>query len=120
MNMLLVKKYYLPFKIEQQNKLGLLILLYKKLYKNNSRPRNKQNTNKIRKSIEKKCLEELENNDIKNKLSKIKKKKKEIKGTDLKYETSKYICDFQKFQTIRNFGDNIYNDEIILSEADEG
>ena len=120
MNMLLVKKYYFPIKIEQQNKLGLLILLYKKLYKNNSRPRTKQNTNKIRKSIEKKCLEELENNDIKNKLSKIKKKKKEIKGNDLKYETSKYICDFQKFQTIRNFGDNIYNDEIILSEADEG
>ena len=38
----------------------------------------------------------------------------------MKYETSKYIYDFQKFQVIINFGDNIYNDKMTLSEADEG
>ena len=34
MNILQVKKYYLPIKEEGQNKLSLLILLQKKLWKN--------------------------------------------------------------------------------------
>ena len=34
MNILQVKKYYLPIKEEGQNKLNLLILLQKKLWKN--------------------------------------------------------------------------------------
>ena len=29
-----------------------------------------------------------------------------------KYETNKYIYDFQQFETIRSFGDNIYSDKI--------
>ena len=37
----------------------------------------------------------------------------------MKYETSKYIYDFQNFQTIRFVGDTIYNGTIAISEADQ-
>ena len=37
----------------------------------------------------------------------------------MKYETSKYVYDFQKFQTTRFVGDTIYNGTITISEADQ-
>ena len=37
----------------------------------------------------------------------------------MKYETSKYLYDSQQVQTIRSFGDNIYNGKISISEADK-
>ena len=37
----------------------------------------------------------------------------------MKYETSKYVYDFQQVQTMRSLGDNIYNGKIIISKVDK-
>ena len=37
---------------------------------------------------------------------------------DLKYETNKFMFDFQEFQTIRSFGDSIYTGKINMEEAE--
>ena len=44
---------------------------------------------------------------------------KEKKRNDLKYEANKFVYDFQKFQTIRSFGDSICNVKITTSKADK-
>ena len=44
---------------------------------------------------------------------------KDIVRNYLKYETSKCIYGFQKFQTIRSFGDSIYNGNSTISETDQ-
>ena len=38
---------------------------------------------------------------------------------DLKYETNKYVYNFQKFQGIRYFGDSIFNGKITINEVDK-
>ena len=40
-----------------------------------------------------------------------------IKGKDLKYETTKYVYDFQQYDIIRSFGDSIYSGKINIDEA---
>ena len=35
------------------------------------------------------------------------------------YEADKYIFDFRKFNTIRTFGEDIYDGKVTLEEADE-
>ena len=35
----------------------------------------------------------------------------------MKYETKKYIYDFQQYDTIRSFGDNIYTGKVNIDEA---
>ena len=59
----------------------------------------------------------MSTNEIKNEINETKKWEEKIKRKDLTYETSKYIFDFQQFQTIRSFGDSIYNDKINIREA---
>ena len=44
---------------------------------------------------------------------------KEKKRNDLKYEANKFVYDFQKFQTIRSFGDSICNVKITTSKVDK-
>ena len=41
-----------------------------------------------------------------------------IKRRDLKYETNRYEFDFQQFETLKSFGDSIYNGKISIDEAD--
>ena len=41
-----------------------------------------------------------------------------IKGKDLKYETTKYVYDFQQYDIIRSFGDSIYSGKINIDEAE--
>ena len=53
------------------------------------------------------------------KLSKIKKLAEKIGRNNLKYESSKYIFDFQKNFTISCFGENTDNGNVIISEADQ-
>ena len=62
----------------------------------------------------------MRTNEIKNKLDKIKKWEDKIKRKDLKYETNKYIYiyNFQQFETVRSFDDNIYTDKISIDEAE--
>ena len=59
----------------------------------------------------------MSTNEIKNEINETKKWEEKIKRKVLTYETSKYIFDFQQFQTIRSFGDIIYNDKINIREA---
>ena len=58
----------------------------------------------------------MRTNEIKNEISDIKKWESKIKRKDLKYETKTYIYDFQQYDTIRSFDDNIYNDKINIDE----
>ena len=51
---------------------------------------------------------------LKMKYMKLKKWDEEIKRKDLKYKTNKHKYDFQQFEIIRSFGDNIYTREITL------
>ena len=71
------------------------------------------------KSIERIFPKDLENNEIRNELNEIKKLEEKINRDDLKYETNKYVYNFQKFQGIRYFGDSIFNGKITISEVDK-
>ena len=61
----------------------------------------------------------MKTNEIKNEIDETKKWADEIKGKDLKYETNKHIhvYDFQQFETIRSFGDNIYTGKFSIDKA---
>ena len=52
-------------------------------------------------------------------LIKLWKQKKNADREKLIYRTNKNTYDFRKFNTIRTFGEDIYNDKITLEEADE-
>ena len=56
----------------------------------------------------------MRTNEIKNEINDIKKCEIKIKGKDFKYETKNYIYDFQQYDTIRTFGDNIYTAKINI------
>ena len=43
---------------------------------------------------------------------------RKIKKKNLKYETTKYVYDFQQYDTIRSFRDNIYTEKINLDEGE--
>ena len=43
---------------------------------------------------------------------------KKNKKKYLKYETTKYVYDFQQYDTIRSFRDNIYTEKINLDEGE--
>ena len=55
------------------------------------------------------------NGEVQNEIDEIWKWEK-IKQKDLKYETNKYIYDFQQSETIRSFGDSICNGKINIDE----
>ena len=55
------------------------------------------------------------NNEVQNEIDDIKKWEDKIKRKNLKYKTNKY--DFQRFETIKSFGDNIYFGKINIDEA---
>ena len=50
----------------------------------------------------------MRTNLIKNEIDEIKKCEEKIKRKDLKYETKKYIYDFQQYETIRSFGESVH------------
>ena len=37
----------------------------------------------------------------------------------MEYETGRYVCNFGQFQTMRSFGDNVFNGKITISEFDQ-
>ena len=59
------------------------------------------------------------NDEAKKELNKINEIEDTIDREKLVYKTSGNTYEFRKFRTIRNFGDDIYNGEITLEEADE-
>ena len=63
----------------------------------------------------------MRTNEIRNEVYEIKKWEEKIKWKGLKYETRKYIYDFEQYETIRSFGDSIYTRKanIVEAEADQ-
>ena len=63
----------------------------------------------------------MRTNEIRNEVYEIKKWEEKIKWKGLKYETRKYIYDFEQYETIRSFGDSIYTRKanIVETEADQ-
>ena len=57
--------------------------------------------------------------EAKEEINKIKEIEKNVDREKLIYKASKYKHDFRKFNTIRTFGEDIYNGKITLEEADE-
>ena len=60
----------------------------------------------------------MKNIEIKNEIYEIKKWEEKMKRKDLKYKTNKYTYDFQQFETIRSFGDNICTCKIDIDESE--
>ena len=60
----------------------------------------------------------MRTNEIKNDLGKIKKWEEQIRPKDLVYKINQNKYDFQQYETIRSFGDSIYNVKISIDEAD--
>ena len=60
----------------------------------------------------------MKTNEVKNEIYKIKKSEEKIKRKDLKYETNKYVYDFQQFETIRSFGESIYTGKTNINQTE--
>ena len=57
-------------------------------------------------------------NEIKNEIDEIKLWEENITRKDLINKTNKYKPDFQQYETIRSFGDSIYNGKFSIYETD--
>ena len=57
-------------------------------------------------------------NEIKYEIYEIKNWENKIKQEDLRYETNRYRYDIQQSETVRSFGDSIYNGKISIDEAE--
>ena len=71
------------------------------------------------KSVEGLFPKEMRTSEIKNEIDEIKKLENKIKRKNLKYETNKYMYDFQQSEMIRSFGDSIYAGKISIDEMDQ-
>ena len=71
------------------------------------------------KSIERNFRKDLKNSEIRNELNEIKKLEERIDRNHLKYETNKYVYNFQQFETIRSWDDSIFSEKISISQAEE-
>ena len=60
----------------------------------------------------------MRTNEIKNRIDEIKKCKEKDRRKDLVYRTYKYKYDFLQYDTIRYFGDSIYNGKISIDETE--
>ena len=53
------------------------------------------------------------------KIKKSKNWKNKINRNNLIHESSKKVCDFRRFRTIKSFGDSIFTGEKTISKADK-
>ena len=60
----------------------------------------------------------MRTNEIKNEIDEIRKWKEKTERKDLIYKANKYKYDFQQYETIRSFGNNIYNGKFSIDEAE--
>ena len=58
----------------------------------------------------------MRTNKTKNEIDKITKWENKMKRKKPKLETNRYIFDFQQFETIRYFGNSIYNGKILTTK----
>ena len=61
----------------------------------------------------------LNNDETKKEMDKIKEIEKTLDREKLVYKIKKYACTFENFQTIKTFGEDIYNGTITLKEAND-
>ena len=61
----------------------------------------------------------MRNTEINNEIDNIWKWEEKITWKDLIYRANKYRYDFQQYETIRSFGENIYIGKITIDEAEE-
>ena len=61
----------------------------------------------------------LNNDEAKKELDKIKEIEKNVDIEKLIYETNEYTHSFENFQTIKTFGQDIYEGKITIKEAGE-
>ena len=59
------------------------------------------------------------NNEIENEIDDIKKSEKKFNRKDLIQRENKNEYDFQQYETIRSFGENIYTGKITTDEAEQ-
>ena len=78
----------------------------------------KTEENQELKSIEGFFPKMIRNNEIRNEMDEIKKWEEKIKRKDLICKANKYKYDFQKYETIRFFGESIYSGKINIDEAE--
>ena len=78
----------------------------------------KTEENQELKSIEGFFPKKIRNNEIRNEMDEIKKWEEKIKRKDLICKANKYKYDFQKYETIRFFGESIYSGKINIDEAE--
>ena len=69
------------------------------------------------KSIEGILPKDQESNEMKNELHKIRRSERKLIKDNLFYESSKQVYDFKAFQTIKSFGNSIYNRKTEIHEA---
>ena len=72
-----------------------------------------------KKSIEGIFPEDYESAEIKNEINKIKEYEEKVNRNNAIYYLSKEPFDFETFETIRPFGENIYNGKITINEANQ-
>ena len=61
----------------------------------------------------------LNNNEVKKELDKINETEKNVDRETLIYETNEYTYSFKNFQTVKTFGQDIYEWKITTEEANE-
>ena len=61
---------------------------------------------------------DMRTNEIKEEIYEIRKWEEKTKQENLKYRTKNYTNDFQQYQTIRSFGESIYNGKIKIDEGE--
>ena len=61
----------------------------------------------------------MRNTEINNEIDNIWKWEEKITWKDLIYRANKYRYDFQQYETIRSFDENIYIGKITIDEAEE-
>ena len=59
------------------------------------------------------------NEEIKNKIVRIKEIEEKMVNRRLIYESRKYVHNFQHFETVRSFSRNIFTDKNALNDADK-
>ena len=61
---------------------------------------------------------DMRTSEIKEEIYEIRKWEEKTKQENLKYRTKNYTNDFQQYQTIRSFGESIYNGKIKIDEGE--
>ena len=60
----------------------------------------------------------MRTDEVNNEIDEIRKREEKVQWKYLTYKTNKYKYDFQQYETIRSFGDNIYTGKNSIDEGE--